>query len=193
MPKLWNETIEEHRRAVREATTAAAAELVAERGLTAVTMSGIAERTGIGRATLYKYFPDVESILLAWHEHQVTEHLTHLAKIRDHARPENRLPAVLDAYAQMTRHANDTALAAQLHRGQHIQHAQRQLQQFLRDLLVEAAEAGQIRSDVDADEMALFCLNAMGAAVGLPSRAAVHRLVRLTLDGLATTDTTPAT
>ena len=38
-------------------------------------MSQIAEQTGIGRATLYKYFPDVEAILLAWHERQVTGHL----------------------------------------------------------------------------------------------------------------------
>jgi len=28
-------------------------------------MSHIAERAGIGRPTLYKYFPDVETILLA--------------------------------------------------------------------------------------------------------------------------------
>lgn len=33
-----------------------------------MTMSRIAEEIGIGRATLYKYFPDVEAILLAWHE-----------------------------------------------------------------------------------------------------------------------------
>lgn len=46
-------------------TTAA---LVAEQGLTSVTMSRIAKESGIGLATLYKYFPDVESILLAWHE-----------------------------------------------------------------------------------------------------------------------------
>lgn len=42
--------------------------LVAERGLRSVTMSEIAQRVGIGRATVYKYFSDVESILLAWHE-----------------------------------------------------------------------------------------------------------------------------
>jgi AcrR family transcriptional regulator len=37
-------------------------------------MSQIAAETGIGRATLYKYFPDVEAILVAWHERQVAEH-----------------------------------------------------------------------------------------------------------------------
>jgi hypothetical protein len=63
VPKLWNETIEAHRAAVREATLDTAAALVAEHGLRSVTMSQIAEQTGIGRATLYKYFPDVEAFL----------------------------------------------------------------------------------------------------------------------------------
>ncbi|HET7480249.1 MAG TPA: helix-turn-helix domain-containing protein, partial [Rubrobacteraceae bacterium] len=75
MPKLWNETIEAHRRAVHDAILDATAVLVAEHGLLSVTMSRIAEETGIGRATLYKYFPDVEAVLLAWHERHVTGHL----------------------------------------------------------------------------------------------------------------------
>ena len=54
MPKLWTETIDEHRRAVRDATLDATGALVAEHGLASVTMSRIAEETGIGRATLYK-------------------------------------------------------------------------------------------------------------------------------------------
>ena len=52
---------------MREAILDATGELVLSRGLLAVTMSDIAEATGIGRATLYKYFPDVEAILNAWH------------------------------------------------------------------------------------------------------------------------------
>ena len=100
VPRLWTDTIEQHRRAVRDATIDATAALVAEHGLNAVTMTGIAEKTGIGRATLYKYFPDVEAILLAWHERQITAHLAHLVEARDHARtPGERLPAVLRAYA----------------------------------------------------------------------------------------------
>src|SRR5262249_50381931 len=41
VPKLWNETIEEHRRAVRDATLDTTAALVAKHGLRAVTMSQI--------------------------------------------------------------------------------------------------------------------------------------------------------
>ena len=100
VPKLWNETIEAHRRAVRDATLDTTAALVAEHGLRSVTMSQIAEKTGIGRATLYKYFSDVEAILLAWHERQIAGHLEHLAEVQDRAGDAGeRLKAVLEAYA----------------------------------------------------------------------------------------------
>jgi len=94
VPRIWSETIDAHRAAVREATLDATAALVAEHGLAGVTMSQIAKDTGIGRATLYKYFPDVESILRAWHERQVDEHLKRLRVVRDQAEPE-RLQAAL--------------------------------------------------------------------------------------------------
>src|SRR3990170_8798608 len=100
VPKLWNETMEAHRRAVREAILETTWVLVAEHGLRSVTMSQIAEKTGIGRATLYKYFPDVEAILVAWHERQIASHLEYLAEVRDQAgEAGERLQAVLEAYA----------------------------------------------------------------------------------------------
>jgi AcrR family transcriptional regulator len=74
--------------------------LVAGHGLRGETMSQIAEDSGIGRATLYKYFSDVESILLAWHGRQVAGHLHQLAALRSRAGPPyERLGAVLEAYA----------------------------------------------------------------------------------------------
>src|SRR6266540_1980443 len=100
MPRLWTETIETHRREVRDAIMDTTAALVAEHGLLSVTMSRIAQETGIGRATLYKYFPDVEAILRAWHERQIAGHLDYLAEVRDQAGdPGERLEAVLEAYA----------------------------------------------------------------------------------------------
>src|SRR5437879_2235188 len=95
MPTLWNQTIESHRREVRDAILHTAAALVAEHGLHSLTMSQIAEETRIGRATLYKYFPDVEAILVAWHERQVARHLDRLAEVRDRAHDAgDRLEAV---------------------------------------------------------------------------------------------------
>jgi|SRR5205809_4672441 len=189
MPKLWNVTIEAHRREVRDATLDTTVALVAEHGLRAVTMSQIAEETGIGRATLYKYFTDVEAILRAWHERQIRGHLEYLAKVRDQAGDaRDRLEAVLEAYALIShehRRHHDAELAAFLHRGKHVARAQAQVHDMIRDLLAKGAKAGDIRDDVAPDELANYCLHALTGASSLPSKVAVRRLVTVTLAGLS--------
>jgi AcrR family transcriptional regulator len=188
VPKLWNETIEAHRREVRDAILETTAALVAEHGLRSVTMSQIAEETGIGRATLYKYFPDVETILLAWHERQIAGHLDYLAEVRDQAgNAGERLEAVLEAYALIFHESHgrhDRELASFLHRGEQVAQAQQQLHDMIRDLLAEGTETGELRDDVAPDELASYCLHALTAASSLPSKAAVRRLVTVTLAGL---------
>lgn len=188
MPKLWTETIEAHRREVHDAILDTTAALAAEGGLRSVTMSQIAEQVGIGRATLYKYFPDVEAILATWHERQLTGHLTQLTEAAGRAEgPSQRLEAVLETYALIQhdfREAHRTELAAHLHQAAHVARARQHLRDLVRDLVADAAAAGQVRDDVAADELATFCLNALAAATSLPSKAAVQRLVQVTLTGL---------
>ena len=185
VPRLWNETIEAHRAAVRDAILDTTAELVTEHGLLSVSMSRIAEKTGIGRATLYKYFPDVEAILLAWHERHVSGHLEHLAELRDHAGDaRQRLEAVLEAYALIQHKRHATELAALLHRDEHVARAQQHLTDIIRDLLTEGAQTGDLRNDIPPEELADYCLHALAAAGSLPSEAAVRRLVTVTLAGL---------
>ena len=185
VPKLWDETIEEHRKAVHGAILDTTASLVAEHGLTSVTMSQIAQATGIGRATLYKYFPDVEAIMVAWHERQVTDHLHQLAAIPNQvADPSQRLHIVLQTYALIQQHHHDHDLAALLRRGPHMDHARRHLRDFVAGLIADAARSGQVRDDVASGELAEYCLHALSAAAELPSKAAVGRLVIVTLAGL---------
>jgi AcrR family transcriptional regulator len=188
VPKLWNQTIEAHRQAVRDATLDATAALVAEHGLRSVTMSQIAETTGVGRATLYKYFPDIEAILFAWHEREISGHLEQLAAARDQAGdPRERLEAVLEAYALISHESHghhDAEFAALLHRDEHVARAEEQLRNMVRDLLAVAATTGHVRDDVGSDELASYCLHALAAARSLRSTAAVRRLVTVTLAGL---------
>jgi AcrR family transcriptional regulator len=188
VPKLWNTTIEAHRHAVHDAILETTWALVRERGLMSVTMSQIAENAGIGRATLYKYFPDVEAILAAQHERHVASHLAHLVELRDQpGSPGDRLEAVLGQYARIChyreRHGTQE-LGALLHRKEHVSRAQQQLLDLFRDLLTEAAATGDLREDVAPDELASYCLHALAAAGALPSEAAVDRLVTVTLAGL---------
>jgi AcrR family transcriptional regulator len=66
---------------VLEAVLDAVGELVMSRGLWAVTMSQLAESTGISRATLYKYVGDVEEVLTAWHQRHVASQRAELTEI----------------------------------------------------------------------------------------------------------------
>jgi AcrR family transcriptional regulator len=188
VPKLWADTIETHRREVRDAILDTTAALVMEHGLLTVTMSQIAEETGIGRATLYKYFPDVEAILLAWHERKISGHLEHLGEVGNQdGDAGQRLAAVLQAYALIShdsRGHHDSELAAFLHRGDQVVRAERELRDLVRGLVAEAVRSGELRDDVAPDELANFCLHALAAASSLPSKAAVRRLVAVTLAGL---------
>ncbi|MFD2091898.1 TetR/AcrR family transcriptional regulator [Blastococcus deserti] len=184
MPKLWTDTVADHRRAVRDAVLDATAALVAEQGLASVAMTQVADRAGIGRATLYKYFPDLESVLAAWHERQVAGHLAQLTAARDRAGTAlDRLAAVLHAYAWLSRGHDGSQLAAALHRGAHADAARRRLHDFVRELVAEAARDGRVRTDVPPDELADYVTAALSAA-GAAEDAAVARLVAVTLDGL---------
>jgi AcrR family transcriptional regulator len=185
VPKLWTETIEEHRRAVHDATLNTTAALVREHGLASVTMSQIAAAAGIGRATLYKYFPDVEAILVAWHDRHIALHLRQLAEARDAAPPVGQLEAVLEAFALIQHQHHDTELpVALLHRGEHVARARRQLKDLVSELLAEGVTTGSVRSDIAADELAGYCLHALTAAGSLPSEPAVRRLIAVTMAGL---------
>jgi AcrR family transcriptional regulator len=188
VPRLWSQTIEAHRREVRDAILNNTAALVAEHGLRSVTMSQIAEESGIGRATLYKYFSDVEAILTAWHQRQITGHLEYLATVRDQAEGAGqRLQAVLEAYALISRDSHghqDADLASFLHRDEQVAGAQRQLRRMIRDLVTDGAKSGDLRDDMSPDELSSYCLHALGAASSLSSKSAVRRLVAVTLAGL---------
>jgi AcrR family transcriptional regulator len=198
VPRLWSETIETHRNAVRDATLDAAAEVVSRRGLASATMSEIAETAGIGRATLYKYFPDVESIVVAWHDRQVMEHLADLERARDGADPNRRLEVVLETYALHQRDRAASTLApfvhptsASGHRPDHADHGTRtthtahaHLTTLVTELIQKRALAGGIRDDVPPKELANFCLHALAGAESLTSAAAIRRLCRVVLDGL---------
>lgn len=170
---------------VRDAIQDTTAALAVKHGLASVTMSQIAAETGIGRATLYKYFPDVETILVAWHERQITTHLGHLAGVRDAAGGAGeRLEAVLNAYALIAHERQNIELTSLLHRRDHVARAQRQLHDLIRELLAEGVKTGDIRSDVAPEELASYCLYSLAAASRMQSKAAVRRLVAVTIAGL---------
>lgn len=188
MPKLWEESIDGHRRAVREAITKATWRLAEERGPLGLTMSQVAKAAGIGRATLYKYFTDVESILVAHHAEHVETHLRDLEELRNGSGPVGaRLVAVVRAYASICFHRgrhSSTDVSALVHRRPELADAERRLRRVFAELLDEAAREGVVRTNVACDELAEYCLHALPAARRAADLDQVNRLVRLVLDGL---------
>jgi AcrR family transcriptional regulator len=184
MPKLWHDTIEAHRNAVADAIMDRTAAIAAAEGIHALTMARIAQESGIGRATLYKYFKDVEDILVSWHRRQISSHLEDLEQVRSrHASPLTALEAVLLAYAGHTSHRHDVSLGQLLHGMPHVGEAHRHLQDFVAGLIGEATKAGELTTTSSSAERARYALAAMQAASS-HSRAELARLVTMVLRGL---------
>lgn len=192
MPKLWSDTLVTHRHEIRDAIMNAAWALAMQRGPMSLTMSQVASEAEIGRATLYKYFPDVQTILHARHAEHVREHLTRLSDLRDQIEdPRERLGAVAQAYAQICHHRaqhGTLELAALLHPPESIAGPEEQLHDLFEGLVADAVTVGAVRLDIPVGELATYCLHALGAASALPTRQAVERLTTVTLDALRAAD-----
>lgn len=193
MPRLWSDTVQQHRHDVREAILDKAAALIQARGLPAVTMSQIAKDVGIGRATLYKYFNSVEEVIVAWHERQVTEHLEQLTgAIEREQTGLERLSTLIGAHARALHHHHDPALVLiDPHFPGAVNDALTAAQDRIRHLLVtvltEGASTGVLRTDVPPEELANFVLHSLGAAADLPPADAVDRLVNMVIGALLPT------
>jgi AcrR family transcriptional regulator len=188
MPKLWTATIDTHRRQVHEAVLDAAAELIAEQGPMSLSMSAIAERAGIGRATLYKYFPDVESILLAWHARDFSSHLQRLAVLAERddvsltdlaefvrelrgAHAHNNAVNLVESLAHFVA-ASEGGIRATI---------EREVVGALTTVMSRLAQKGEVRADQDPEVLVRWLLHAVHA----PARLDDHAVSELVIDSLA--------
>lgn len=185
MPQLWNASIEAHRAAVTAEIKRAAWQLVHAHGLPALSMSQIADEVGISRATLYRYFPDVEAILVAWHADQVEHHLAALGEAASaEGSPIERLEAILNSAAAIAQEIpHSPELATLLHGGDDIAHAEQRLLALLEGVITAAVTAGQVRSDLPPADLARYCLYAVTAA-GSAAPERRDALVQVVLAGL---------
>ena len=156
MAATWDETLEQHRDDQRAAIFAATLELVGEHGLAQVGMAEVARRTGVSRATLYKYFGGVEEILAAYVVNEVTRERVRLTnEIEDHARAIDKLQSAVEhmmGHFATSRHRSATGLfnpyqfapsvAAEVGR------AFGELFDMIEQLVGEAVDEGSLRGDV---------------------------------------------
>lgn len=188
MHKRWVESVGTRGRDVREVILDATAAVVAEYGLDAVTMPAIARKAGMAQARLCGYFSDLDAIMRAWHDRQVTNHLAYLEDVTGQSGPVmRRLDAVLRAYAAIvdqTHGHHVTERGASLHRDERLVHARRHLHELIRALIAEGAASGDLRDDITPDDLAERCLHNLSTAGGHPATATVRNVVAETLAGL---------
>jgi len=188
MPRIWADTIDTHRQQVNDAILDATAELMAEHGPMSVAMSAIAERAGIGRATLYKYFPDVESILAAWHARDFGEHLQRLKALSE---ADTVTLKDLTEFVQLQRrhhaHAKGADVVGTLahalagHAGVIEDAIEPEIIATLTRLLAGLARRKDVRADHDPELLARWLLHVVHAPANLDD----HAVAELLADSLA--------
>jgi AcrR family transcriptional regulator len=200
----WNETVAGHRDRQRQRIVESTMALVSEHGLSDVTMAQVAKQSGIGRATLYKYFPGVEEI--------VAEHV--LQTVRSHHDVLERavegvedpvdairacLTILLEYFGTEGHRSASTAVNPEQFSpevGRDVREAFARMHGLLTDLVVDARRAGRLREDVDAHFTAqlLYQMLAAGRAAVVAGRMtageAVERIMEQFLHGAASTDAT---
>jgi AcrR family transcriptional regulator len=184
----WADAVEAHQRDTREAILDATGAVVSSHGLPAVTVDLIAAKAGVTVARLHRLFPDLDSLLHAWHDRQVGNHLAFVAEVGDQPGDvAQRLDAVFRAYAAImyqTHEHRATPRGASLHRDEHLVHARRHLREVIAGLIAEGARTGELRDDLPADALADQCVRTLSTAGDHTSAGAIRQLVTDTLAGL---------
>lgn len=99
MPRVDAPTLAEHRQRLLARVYAAFETLVDERGYDAVTLAEVARAAGLARTGIYNYFPDKESLLLAYTAFEMDELLSDLrAELSRTDDPLERLDAFVRAH-----------------------------------------------------------------------------------------------
>jgi AcrR family transcriptional regulator len=146
----------------------------------------IADKAGVGIGTLYRHFPQRADLIAAVFRREIDACADAAPALAAEHRPFDAVAAWLQRYAAFV--AAKRGLAKALHSGDPAfdtlpAYFDQRLRPALRALLKSATAAGEIRADVDADDIlgavASLCMSASNAG---PERA--PRMVALLADGL---------
>jgi len=171
----------------------AAAALIATRG-SDVDVREIARRAEVGMGTFYRHFPTKEALLDAALERVFTSWAEQAAAaltgnawpdlcgfLGDALTRQTASPGLLDAYCM--------ALPGQV-RETARRHCNQQVGPLIAELVRAAREAGDLRTDVTAEDVSLL-LVALGRIVPVVPEPTWRRVLQVALDGLRASAATP--
>jgi AcrR family transcriptional regulator len=168
-----------------DALLLAAKEVFATSGVDAPVRE-IAEKAGVGLGTLYRHFPQRAVLIAAVFRREIDACADIAPVLAESYAPFDALANWMQRYAEFV--GTKRGLAQALHSGDPAfdnlpSYFDRRLRPALRALLGAAVTAGEVRADVDADELlgavASLCMSAHNAG---PGRS--ERMVALLVDGL---------
>jgi AcrR family transcriptional regulator len=178
----------------REIVLRTAAMLFAEDGLE-VSLSRIAQRAGVGAGTVYRHFPSKEILF----EAVLADHVEGLVGVADQwaarAAPGDALFGFLLEVIEKSanhHHVCDALTADRSWPHAVLTAAAQRFREALESLLHNAKQAGAIRPDVRADDLAALAVGGAALRSAHQNRARGMRLVRLLLDGLRVPTVTEA-
>jgi AcrR family transcriptional regulator len=166
---------------------AAAADAFAEGGL-AVTMDEIARRAGVGVGTVYRRFPDKELLIEALFEQRIDELVALAEAARDDPDPFAGLVRFFETFLAVQaadRGLKEVVLGTARGAGRAAR-ARERIGPIVDHLLARACEAGDVRPDVAASDLALIQFM-LGAVIDFTHDVAPEtwrRILAIVLDGL---------
>ena len=171
-----------------------AAKSVFSRGGPEASLEAVAKRAGVGVGTLYRHFPTREALYEAVYRHEVDQ-LVELARhLETQVTPVQALHRWMQAAVEFmaTKKGMAVALALAAHSSSElVAYSLERLTRALGDLLQRAVAAGDLRADVDPEDL-LRALVGMCYAQDRPGwQARVLRLVDIFIAGLRRPPTAP--
>lgn len=178
----------------RAALVAAAREVMAERGLEA-PLDDIAQRAGIGNATLYRRFPRRIDLIAAVFADRMAEHARAVQAALEADDPWDGFRGYVEAAAAFQVHDRGIAdlITMDVSMAPEIEGLREQAFDGLVEVIERAKAAGALRTDTTPEDLVVI----LQANAGLVARAhaaggqASRRLIHVLLDGLRAEAATP--
>jgi AcrR family transcriptional regulator len=152
------------------------------------SMRAIAREAGVGIATLYRHFPTRESLVDAVYRDQVERLTAGARELLEELPPAEAMRRWMDLFGDWlaTKHGMIDTLRAMIETGQiTLAHTREELLAAITAILDAGAAAGDLRSDITADDIAASLIGSYTVAGRPEQRAQLERLLNLLMSGIA--------
>lgn len=153
----------------------------------AASLEAVARDAGVGIGTLYRHFPTREALVEAVFRHELADVCARAVELVTEHEPAEALRRWTDRYADFvaTKRGMAETLRAVLTSGAIATgHTRQRITEALATLLAAGADAGTLRSDARADDVAATLVGIFLATTGTDDREQVGRMLDLLVDGL---------